>query len=66
MLLMIWQPAVIAQQQPASAINHGRLRAVVITEAILATAGTIALHYLWYKKFPKSRFHLFNDNAEWV
>ena len=26
----------------------------------------IGLHYLWYKKFPHSRFHLFNDNAEWL
>lgn len=52
--------------QPPSEINHSRLKGVVITEAVLATAGTIALHYLWYKKFPKSRFHLFNDNAEWL
>lgn len=53
-----------AQQQ--SGVNHGRLNGVVITESVIATAGTIALHYLWYKKFPKSRFHLFNDNAEWL
>jgi hypothetical protein len=26
----------------------------------------IGIHYLWYKKFPRSRFHLFNDNAEWL
>ena len=47
-------------------INQGRFNGVVITEAVVATAGTIALHYLWYKKFPKSRFHFFNDNAEWM
>ncbi len=46
--------------------NRSRFNTVVITESIVATAGTIALHYLWYKKFPKSRFHLFNDNAEWL
>lgn len=55
-----------AQSQPGTNVNNGRLKGVVITEAVLATAGTIALHYLWYKKFPKSRFHLFNDNAEWM
>jgi len=49
-----------------SNFNRGRFNTVVITESIIATAGTIALHYLWYKKFPKSRFHLFNDNAEWL
>jgi hypothetical protein len=47
-------------------VNKGRLTTVVITESIIATAGTIALHYLWYKKFPRSRFHFFNDNAEWL
>jgi hypothetical protein len=47
-------------------ISGPRFRTVVITEAIVTTAGMIGLHYLWYKKFPKSRFHLFNDNAEWL
>jgi hypothetical protein len=49
-----------------STINRGRLNAVIIAESVTAAAGTIALHYLWYKKFPHSRFHLFNDNAEWL
>ncbi len=65
MLLILVQPCAHAQQMPGQ-VNNGRLKAVVITEAVLATAGTIALHFLWYKKFPKSRFHLFNDNAEWL
>ncbi len=52
--------------QPHPGVNRGRLNGVIITESIITTAGTIALHYLWYKKFPKSRFHLFNDNAEWM
>jgi hypothetical protein len=54
------------QAQQTSSINRGRLNGVIITESAIATAGTIALHYLWYKKFPKSRFHFFNDNAEWM
>jgi hypothetical protein len=53
-------------QDHNSDFNQARFNTVVITEAIVATAGTIALHYLWYKKFPKSRFHFFNDNAEWM
>jgi uncharacterized protein YfiM (DUF2279 family) len=55
----------VSAQQPVG-VNHGRLNGVIISESVIATAGTIALHYLWYKKFPKSRFHLFNDNAEWL
>jgi uncharacterized protein YfiM (DUF2279 family) len=43
-----------------------RLRTVVISEVAISTAAMIGLHYLWYKKFPRSRFHLFNDNGEWL
>ncbi len=64
LLTLLLQPPAYAQ--PQSQVNRGRLTGVIITESVLATAGTIALHYLWYKKFPKSRFHLFNDNAEWL
>jgi hypothetical protein len=46
--------------------NPGRVNGVVITEAALGTVITIGLNYLWYKKFPRSRFHLFNDNNEWL
>jgi hypothetical protein len=46
--------------------NRGRFNLVVISEAGLATIVTIGLEYLWYKKFPKSKFHFFNDNAEWL
>lgn len=46
--------------------NGKRLRQVVITESAVGTVAMIGLHYLWYKKFPHSRFHLFNDNSEWL
>ena len=39
---------------------------MVISEAAVATIATIGLQYLWYKKFPHSRFHFFNDNREWL
>ena len=63
MVLLAVQP-VCAQQQHG--VNRGRLNGVIITEAAITTAVTIGLHYLWYKKFPKSKFHFFNDNAEWL
>jgi Predicted periplasmic lipoprotein (DUF2279) len=52
--------------QPSTTYNPVRIRGVVIGEAALGTAVTIGLNYLWYKKFPHSRFHFFNDNAEWL
>jgi hypothetical protein len=48
------------------AYNPGRVNGVIITEAAIGTVATIGLQYLWYKKFPHSRFHFFNDNAEWL
>jgi hypothetical protein len=46
--------------------NPGRVNGVIITEAAIGTAVTFGLQYLWYKKFPHSSFHFFNDNAEWL
>lgn len=46
--------------------NNRRFSTVVISEAALGTIATIGLQYLWYKSFPRSRFHFFNDNDEWL
>ena len=46
--------------------NSGRVAGIIITEAALGTVVTIGLNYLWYKKFPHSKFHYFNDNGEWL
>jgi hypothetical protein len=46
--------------------NPSRVNGVIITESAIGTAVTIGLQYLWYKKFPHSQFHFFNDNAEWL
>ncbi len=52
--------------QPSTSENSGRIKGVIVSEAVVGTAITIGLDYLWYRKFPHSRFHLFNDNAEWL
>ncbi|MBS1669760.1 MAG: DUF2279 domain-containing protein [Bacteroidetes bacterium] len=65
----IFQNASLAQKdffQPSPTYNAGRIRGTVIGEAIAGTVITFGLNYLWYKKFPHSRFHLFNDNDEWL
>jgi len=46
--------------------NPSRINATIIAEAAVGTIATIGLNYLWYKKFPHSRFHFFNDNNEWL
>ena len=58
---------VAAQNLPVQdKFNQARFNTVVITETALTTIGLIGLNYLWYKKFPHSRFHLFNDGKEWM
>lgn len=52
---------------PASEnFNRSRFNTVIISEAAVGTIVTIGLQYLWYKKYPKSHFHFFNDNDEWL
>lgn len=46
--------------------NSNRFKTIVIAESAVTTVGLIGLHYLWYKKFPHSRFHFFDDSKEWL
>jgi len=50
----------------STGFNSKRFTTVVISETVLASVVTIGLQYLWYKKYPKSRFHFFDDNDEWL
>jgi hypothetical protein len=52
--------------QPSTNYNSSRVTGIAIGESVLATATTLWLNFLWYKKFPRSKFHLFNDNNEWL
>src|ERR1017187_3822618 len=73
LFLVIYKKNIFAQKVqeqgflPASEnFNKERFNLVIISEAGIGTLVTIGLEYLWYKKFPKSRFHFFNDNDEWL
>jgi hypothetical protein len=50
---------------PTPAYNSDRVVGVVIGETVLTAVVGVGLNYLWYKKFPHSRFHFMNDNNEW-
>lgn len=52
--------------KPSPQYNPGRVNGTIIVESAIGTIVTIGLNYLWYKKFPHSRFHYFNDNNEWL
>ncbi|HEY4154312.1 MAG TPA: DUF2279 domain-containing protein [Puia sp.] len=51
---------------PADRYKANRMRTVIITEVASGVAISAGLYFLWYRKHPRSRFHFFNDNSEWL
>jgi hypothetical protein len=51
---------------PSPTYRADRLKTVVITEVATGVAISAGLYFLWYRKHPRSHFHFFNDNAEWL
>lgn len=52
--------------KPADSLNNNRKMGVIISQAAIATATFVGLNELWYKDYPKSDFHIINDNAQWL
>lgn len=52
-------------QSNTDTLNKKRLRRVLVGQGILWTGSLVALNQAWYADYPRSRFHLFNDWAEW-
>jgi len=46
--------------------NPKRLRTVVISESVVYAGSLYLLNNLWYKDYPRSSFHFFNDDKEWL
>lgn len=51
---------------PSAVYRADRLKTVVITEVATGVAISAGLYFLWYRKHPRSHFHFFNDNGEWL
>ncbi len=47
-------------------LNRKKLALVVGTGAIVYASSVAGLYNLWYKNYPQSSFHFFNDNKEWL
>jgi Predicted periplasmic lipoprotein (DUF2279) len=52
--------------EPANQYHKSRFIGVSSTLATGYAGSLIALNQYWYKDYPKSKFHFFNDNAEWL
>jgi uncharacterized protein YfiM (DUF2279 family) len=46
--------------------NKKRLAVVLSSEAVLYGGSLVGLNELWYKDYPRSSFHFFDDNDEWM
>ena len=46
--------------------NKKRVKAVAIANAAAYSGSMVALSALWYKNQPRSSFHFFNDNPQWL
>lgn len=46
--------------------KKNRVKAVAISNVALYSAGMVGLYAAWYKDYPQSKFHFFNDNSEWL
>ena len=53
-------------RQDTSGIRNGRLTGVLVVQGTLYIASLTGLYFAWYKDYPQSSFHLFNDNGEWM
>ncbi len=67
-VLFIISSHVLSQTDTTKAIPFNKKRAalVVSTEAVLYAGSMYGLNELWYKDYPRSSFHFFNDNNEWM
>jgi uncharacterized protein YfiM (DUF2279 family) len=57
---------VVQAQNDSSLYNKNRQRFITSSLLVGTTASYIGLNELWYKKYDRSKFHLFNDNDEWM
>jgi hypothetical protein len=69
MVLMAITPAHVFPQEgtaDSARIYKHRQIAVGVTGGALYVGSMIGLYNLWYKDYPQSSFHIFNDNRGWM
>ncbi len=52
--------------KPSDTLNTSRRNAVIISEASIGATTLIGLNTLWYKDYPRSKFHTINDFDQWM
>lgn len=65
---IISDPAIPAQYsdiQKHDSLHTGRLIGVLSVQGAIYFGSLGGLYFAWYKNYPQSSFHFFNDNNEW-
>ncbi|MBV2247017.1 MAG: YfiM family protein [Lentimicrobium sp.] len=47
-------------------LHRQRLTALITGSTLLYAGSMTGLYHLWYKDYPQSSFHFYNDNDEWL
>lgn len=65
---MLWNTATFAQNiKNSDSVNFRKRQTILYTTVpVLYVSTMTGLYYLWYKNYPSSGFHFFNDNTEWL
>lgn len=71
LILICNQKASLAQKTDTpdfatDTLSHKKLALVAVTGASVYAGSVAGLYNLWYKNYPQSTFHFFNDNKEWL
>jgi uncharacterized protein YfiM (DUF2279 family) len=51
---------------PLYPYSKKKIRQVALANVVVYSAAMTGLYAAWYKDYPKTNFHFFNDNAEWL
>jgi len=67
--LLLLTEIVAAQQNNFNiypdSLNKKRLKTMIISGSVIYSVSMIGLYNLWYKDYPQTNFHFFNDNNNW-
>ena len=68
--ILLISPAATGQSDSinvkSEAVNKSRLNGLIIGGSALYAGSMTGLYFLWYKDYPQSNFHFYNDNDEWL
>ncbi len=65
LMLLILLPKELCAEGDSLQFNKKRFYPLMLTVSAAYGGALIGLNELWYKGYPKSKFHFFNDNHEW-